>query len=178
MPRGSSHKNAGLCVICSKDDIGERFLKLTSNVLPKAMQSQAVSKLKPFNKKVDISKLDAIVQACDESLVSRNSYYRLAAMEPQLIHEHHVAIQRIEITDLINKMIKIGTFSIDNNLNSQPCIQGEGIVFDYKIGNDAYRSIRSILTVLFSIWKRSSPLTLIPGDIIKLKLRGDGHNVG
>ncbi|CAG8551588.1 3826_t:CDS:2, partial [Scutellospora calospora] len=33
----------------------------------------------PFNKNIKLSKLDAIVRACDESLLSRDGYRRLAA---------------------------------------------------------------------------------------------------
>lgn len=133
----------------------------------------------PFNKKIELSKLDAIVRACDESLLSRDGYRRLAAVEPQLIREHHVAARRIEITDLINKAVNIITFNVGSNINSQPRIQGEGAVFDQcEIENGVYRSIRSILTILLPIWKQSSPPILIPGDTIKLKLGGDGRNVG
>ncbi|CAG8648414.1 6348_t:CDS:2, partial [Ambispora leptoticha] len=185
------------CAVCGKNDLEEKFRKLISNLLPKAVQSEAASRLKmqlklddqlcykhynelvPFNKKVEISKLDAVVRACDESLLSQDGYRRLAAVELQLIREHHVAAQRIEITDLINKTIKIRTFSVGSDINSQPRIQGEGAVFDQcEIGDGAYRSIRSILTILLPIWKQSSLPILILGDTIKLKLGGDGHNVG
>jgi len=131
-------------------------------------------KYQPFNKKVENSKLDAIVRACDESLLSRDGYRRLAAVEPQLIREHHVAERRIEITDIMNRAINIKTFSLDR----QPCIQDETGFDQYETEDGAYRSIRSILTILLPIWKQSTPPVLIPGDTIKLKLGGDGHNVG
>ncbi|CAG8792292.1 9846_t:CDS:2, partial [Cetraspora pellucida] len=231
MPKGSPRKNMGPCAVCGKDDLGEKFRKLTPKLLSKAMQSEAASNLKiqlklddqlchkhyniqstrgqdnrlftfgkdsekglselftrhqliteneqpifhvyniqlvnfdheiinlnyqPFNKKIELSKLDAI-----------------------LIREHHVAARRIEITDLINKAVNIITFNVGSNINSQPRIQGEGAVFDQcEIENGVYRSIRSILTILLPIWKQSSPPILIPGDTIKLKLGGNGRNVG
>ena len=46
MPKGPPRKNIGPCAICGKNDIGERFIKLTPNALPKAIQSQAALNLK------------------------------------------------------------------------------------------------------------------------------------
>ncbi|CAG8822123.1 7448_t:CDS:1, partial [Cetraspora pellucida] len=62
---------------------------------------------------MELFKLDATIRACDESLLSRDGYHRLAAIEPQLIREHQVAIQRIEITNIMNEKIRIRTFNTD-----------------------------------------------------------------
>ncbi|CAG8779531.1 9751_t:CDS:1, partial [Cetraspora pellucida] len=126
----------------------------------------------PFNEETELFKLDATVRACDESLLSRDGYRRLAAVEPQLIREHQVAERRIEITNIMNKKIGIETFSTDETINNQPSYEPA------KIKNGAYRTIKSILSVLVPIWKQSFPPILLLGDTIRLKLGGDGHNVG
>ncbi|RIB23744.1 hypothetical protein C2G38_2242489 [Gigaspora rosea] len=128
----------------------------------------------PLRKNTELSKLDAIVRACDETLLSQDSYRQLAGVEPKLIREHDVVARRTEITNLINEMIKIETCNIDMDINSQPHVNDD----QYKNGNGMYRSIKSILTVLLPIWTKSSLPILIPGDTIKLKLGGDGHSVG
>ncbi|CAG8715339.1 14874_t:CDS:2, partial [Cetraspora pellucida] len=90
-----------------------------------------------FNKKMELSKLDATIRACDESLLSRDGYRRLAAIEPQLIREHQVAIRRIEITNIMNEKIRIGTFNTDEVLNRQSKI-GNGDTIELKLGGDGY----------------------------------------
>ena len=57
------------------------------------------------------------MRACDDSLLSWDSYYYLAAVEPHLICEYHIGKHRIKITNIINKKIKIWTFNIDKPLN-------------------------------------------------------------
>jgi hypothetical protein len=41
-----------------------------------------------------------------------------------------------------------------------------------------YRSINTLLKNLISIWRRKNPPVIKSGDILKLKLGGDGRNVG
>jgi len=139
-----------------------------------------------YNSILDPIKLDAYVRACDEALLSRDGYRRLAAVEPRLIREYQVAQRRIEITNLINNQIRIGTFNIDKELNQQS-INNEnelqdnfdGIVVDeQEIGNGVYRSVRTLLQVLIPIWTKPSSPILYIGDTINLKLSGDGRNVG
>ena len=67
------------------------------------------------DKEGELVKIDAIVRACDESLLARDEYWRLAAVEVCLIREYLIANRRNEITNLINKKIRIGTFNIDKN---------------------------------------------------------------
>ena len=69
------------------------------------------------NEKNELNRIDAIVRACDESLLARDGYRQLAAIEPCLTREYSIANCRIEITNEINKDIKIGTFNIDKNEN-------------------------------------------------------------
>jgi hypothetical protein len=143
------------------------------------------------NIKYDLSsdhlKLDAYVRACDEALLGRDGYRRLAAVEARLIREYQVAQRRIEITKLINEQIPIGTINLDKELNQQPILddgeehQGnpDGIMVDeQEIGNGVYRSIRNLLQIFIPIWNRSNPPTLQPGNTVYLKLGGDGRNVG
>jgi hypothetical protein len=143
------------------------------------------------NIKYDLSsdhlKLDAYVRACDEALLGRDGYQRLAAVEARLIREYQVAQRRIEITKLINEQIPIGTINLDKELNQQPILddgeehQGnpDGIMVDeQEIGNGVYRSIRNLLQIFIPIWNRSNPPTLQPGNTVYLKLGGDGRNVG
>ena len=132
---------------------------------------------------LELKKLDAFVRACDESLLPRDGYRHLAAVEPNLIREYRVGKHRIKITNIINKEIKIRTFNIDKPLNDdnfdmyeQP---EEGIlVEEAEIGNGVYRSIKTLLEVLISTWKNTSPRILNQGDTINLKIGGDGRNVG
>ena len=138
-----------------------------------------------YNKNIEPAKLDSVVRACDESLLSRDGYRRLAAIESHLIREYRIGEQRNNITNNINKKIRIGTFNlnetnlIDDELDIQP---DEGILVEKTdIGTGVYRSISTILETLISIWKNgkngSSPI-LKQGDTIKLKIGGDGRNVG
>ena len=57
-----------------------------------------------YNSRIDNIRLDAYVRACDEALLGRDGYRRLAAVEARLIREYQIAQRRIEITKLI--MIK------------------------------------------------------------------------
>src|SRR3954447_11719525 len=105
---------------------------------------------------LELKKLDAFVRACDESLLPRDGYRHLAAVDPHLIREYRVGEHRIKISKIINKEIKIGTFNIDKPLNDddfdmyeQP---EEGIlVGETEIRNGVYGSIETLLKVLISI---------------------------
>jgi len=129
----------------------------------------------------ELVKIDAIVRACDESLLARDGYRRLAAVEVCLIREYLIANRRNEITNLINKDIRIGTFNIDKNddLSNNLEESNDGIIVDEaEIGNGAYRSIYTMLQTLIPIWKQGFPAIINTGDTLKLKLGGDGRNVG
>ncbi|RIA79629.1 hypothetical protein C1645_840248 [Glomus cerebriforme] len=89
--------------------------------------------------------IHAIVRACDESLLARDRYWQLAAVEVFLICEYLIANHRIEITNLINKDIRIGTFNIDKNddLSNNLEESDNGIIVDEaEIGNGAYSGDR------------------------------------
>lgn len=134
----------------------------------------------PFDK-IELIKIDAIVRACDESLLARDGYRRLAAVEISLIREYLIANRRTEITNIINKDIRIGIFNIDKNddLSNNLEESDDGIIVDEEeIGNGVYKSIYTMLQTLIPIWKQSSPAIINPGDTLKIKLGGDGRNVG
>jgi hypothetical protein len=114
-------------------------------------------------------------------LLARDGYRRLAAVEVSLVREYLIANRRNEITNLINKNIRIGTFNIDKNedLSNNLEESDDGVIVDEaEIGNGAYRSIYTMLQTLIPIWKQGSPAIINTGDTLKLKLGGDGRNVG
>ena len=51
--------------------------------------------------------LDSIVRACDETLISRDGYRRLAKAIPNLVREHVIEKRRNEITKTIKALIPI-----------------------------------------------------------------------
>jgi hypothetical protein len=136
---------------------------------------------------LDLTRLDAYVHACDKALLSCDGYRRLAAIEARLIRKYQVAQRRIEITKLINNQINIGTFNLDKELDQQSILddddepQGnsDGIIVDeQEVGNGVYRSVRTLFQTLIPIWNKSVLPILQSGDIINLKLSGDGRNMG
>ncbi|RHZ48529.1 hypothetical protein Glove_547g44 [Diversispora epigaea] len=137
-----------------------------------------------YNKNIEREKLDAIVRACDESLLARDGYRRLAAIESHLTREYLIEEHRKYITSIINKKIRIGTFNInnmqfnDNNLDILEQSDKEILVKETEIGCGAYRSIKTLLEILIPIWKNTSPPVLKEGDTINLKIGCDGRNVG
>ncbi|GES84505.1 hypothetical protein GLOIN_2v1847779 [Rhizophagus clarus] len=97
--------------------------------------------------------LDSIIRACNETLISRDSYYRLAKAVPNLIREHVIEKRRNEITKTMNILIPIKLFNIHsinfNDVNNENQQDIDGIEFN---DDDA--------------------------DKINIKLSGDGRNVG
>ncbi|CAG8602967.1 13860_t:CDS:2 [Funneliformis mosseae] len=112
---------------------------------------------KSSDKESELTKIDAIVRACDESLLVHDEYRRLVAVETSLIREYLIANRRVEITNFINKEIRIGTFDIDkdDDLSNNFEESDDGVIVD-----------------------EASPAIINPGDTLKLKLGGDGYNVG
>ncbi|PKY55728.1 hypothetical protein RhiirA4_505150 [Rhizophagus irregularis] len=133
-----------------------------------------------YNLLLDHIKLDAYVRACDEALLGRDGYRRLAAVEARLICEYQVAQRRIEITKLINEQIPIRIINLNKEVNQlddddEHQSNPDGIIVDeQEIGNGVYRSIRNLLQIFIPIWNESNPPILQPGDTINLKLGGDG----
>jgi hypothetical protein len=140
-------------------------------------------KYNQLNNEAEILKLDAVTSVCDENLISRDNYRKLSYIEPQLIREHTVSQRRNEITKLMNNKIQIKNFNLQNELNQLTILDngepqdntGQIVINEKEIGNGVFCSIRDYLQILIPIWKCS---VLQPGDTIKLKLGGDGRNVG
>ena len=140
-----------------------------------------------YNLLLDHIKLDAYVRACDEALLGRDGYRRLAAVEARLTREYQVAQRRIEITKLINEQVPIGIINLDKEVSQQLILDDDDehqsnpdgiMVNEQEIGNGVYRSVRNLLQIFIPIWNESNPPILQPGDTINLKLGGDGRNVG
>ena len=140
-----------------------------------------------YNLLLDHIKLDAYVRACDEALLGRDGYRRLAAVEARLTSEYQVAQRRIEITKLINEQVPIGIINLDKEVSQQLILDDDDehqsnpdriMVDEQEIGNGVYRSVRNLLQIFIPIWNESNPPILQPGDTINLKLGGDGRNVG
>ena len=131
-----------------------------------------------------IQHLDSIIRACDETLISRDGYRRLAKAVPNLIREHVIEKRRNEITKIMNNLIPIKLFNIhsvisnndDDNENQQGINEIE--FNDDEVGNSVYRSIISLLDIIVPILVNSTPPILKIGDNINIKLSGDGRNVG
>ncbi|GET03367.1 hypothetical protein GLOIN_2v1766279 [Rhizophagus clarus] len=97
--------------------------------------------------------LDSIIRACDETLISHDSYCRLAKAVLNLIREHVIEKRRNEITKTMNILIPIKLFNIHsinfNNVDNENQQNIDGIEFN---DDDV--------------------------DKINIKLSGDGRNVG
>src|SRR6266540_4552680 len=95
--------------------------------------------------------------------------------------EYIISERKAIINNEMKQQIPILTFKIDESVESQSLVLDsiEGIVIDANdINNGAYRSITNILKILVPIWIKSTPSVITSGDILFLKLGGDGRNVG
>ncbi|CAG8519374.1 23319_t:CDS:2 [Gigaspora margarita] len=104
--------------------------------------------------------LDPIVYACEDSLISRDSLRRLAAVIPEMNREYLISQRRIEINNIMSQKISINVFTINH------------------ADNGAYRTIKSILSIIVPYLVSSKPPILVPNNVIRLKLGGDGCQVG
>src|SRR3954453_12937736 len=94
-------------------------------------------------------KLDSIVRACDEALISRDDYRRLTKVNPQMEREHLVSNRKTVINNEMMRQIPITTFKIGQTtplaqlslLENQHEHEGEVIINDNNINNGVYRSI-------------------------------------
>lgn len=139
-------------------------------------------KYNPLNDETETLKLDAITRICDENLISRDNYRSLSYIEPQLLREHIIAQRKNEITKLMHNKIQIKNFNLEKESNQLTTLDDEEpdqiMINEKEVGNGVFCSIQDYLQILIPIWKCSTPSVLQPGDTIKLKLGGDGRNVG
>lgn len=119
----------------------------------------------------------SLVRICDEALISRDGYRKLAAIDPSMVREHLIEQRRKEINDQIEQYLPILLFNIDQSLEKNITGADISIAIDNKTGNAVYRSIRSLLTVLVPVLI-ANPTVLYPGDKINIKIGGDGRNIG
>src|SRR6185312_14037195 len=115
----------------------------------------------------------------------RDGYRHLAAVIPILFREYLVTDRRNRINELINIQIPIEIFNLDIEINNQFSFDdnsnenvGDILVDNNEIGNGSFRSLFALLKVLLPIWKAGQNPVIIPGDILYIKLGGDGRNVG
>jgi hypothetical protein len=130
-------------------------------------ENQACIKFKDSNPITIQKRLDAIVRVCDEALLSCDGYRHLAAAVPTLYREYLVANRRNEINNLINAQMCVEIFNIN-----QDEIRND------EIGDGAYRSLSTLLKLLIPVWKVKDQPVITPGDVLHIKLGGDGRNVG
>ncbi|PKY30620.1 hypothetical protein RhiirB3_447790 [Rhizophagus irregularis] len=119
-------------------------------------ENQVCINFKDSNSMTIQTKLDAIVRVCDEALLSRDGYRHLAAVVPSLFQD-------------------IDQFNGDNNSDERA---SDTLVNNNEVGNGAYRSLSTLLKILIPVWKGRENPVIIPGDILHIKLGGDGRNVG
>ncbi len=126
---------------------------------------------------------DSIIRACDETLISRDGYRRLAKAIPHLVREYVIEKRRNEITKTMKALVPIKLFKISSSVldseseNQQDINETE--FNDNEVGDAAYRSIISLLDIIVPILTTSStPPVLKVGDKINIRLSGDGRNVG
>ncbi|GES85648.1 hypothetical protein GLOIN_2v1766279 [Rhizophagus clarus] len=127
--------------------------------------------------------LDSIIRACDKTLISHDSYHRLAKTVPNLIREHVIEKCQNKITKTMNILIPIKLFNIHsinfNDVDNENQQDIDGIEFnDDDVGNGAYQSIFSLLDIIIPILTTSLPPVLKIGDKINIKLSGNRRNVG
>ena len=143
-------------------------------------EDQVHIKFKDQNPKITQIRLDAVVRTCDEALLSRDGYRHLAAVVPILFREYLVADRRNKINELINAQIHVGTFNIDQDIDQDDYFNepSDILVNSEEVGNGAFRSLFTLLKVLIPIWKSGENPVIFPGNILYVKLGGDGRNVG
>ena len=132
----------------------------------------------------DIRHLDSIVRACDETLISRDGYRRLAQAIPNLTREHVIEKCRNEITKSMKILVPIKSFNIcsaainNDNYGDESQQNTSEVEFDdEEVGNGAYRSIISLLDIIVPILTTSTSPVLKIGDKINIRISGDKRNV-
>jgi len=143
-------------------------------------EDQVRIKFKDPNPTITQIRLDAVVHACDEALLSRDGYQHLAAVAPILFCEYLVADQHNKINELINAQIHVGIFNIDHDINQDDYFNepSDILVDSEKVGNGAFRSLSILLEILIPIWKSGKNPVISPENTLYIKLGGNDRNVG
>ncbi|POG68813.1 hypothetical protein GLOIN_2v1777777 [Rhizophagus irregularis DAOM 181602=DAOM 197198] len=130
----------------------------------------------------DIKHLDSIVRACDETLISRDGYRRLAQAIPNLTREHVIEKRQNEITKSIKILVPIKSFNICsaaiNNYGDESQQNISEVEFDdEEVGNGAYHSTTSLLDIIVPILATSTSPVLKIGNKINIRISENGRNV-
>jgi len=160
------------------DTLNLESLKFTTNI--KSYEINFGSQ----NKENKRQKIQAIIQATDQSLISREAYRNLATIEHNLPREYLISSEKIQINKEMEvlipiKLINIQTTRVDIGFYEEPDIIDEEIINQMvsAIGKAGYRSVKNILKYIVPKYINDGILnTTCP--IINLRISGDGRNVG
>ena len=130
------------------------------------------------------SKLEITVRMCDEILLSRDGYRKMAKIYPELIRNYKIEECGLKISKEMEELVPINIFNIDSDCNTNVENERESnstdnlddLIINQEIGNGVYRSITSLLHLLIPILNEK--FILKENDTIYLKLGADGRNVG
>jgi hypothetical protein len=138
----------------------------------------------PENKANNSYQLQSVVKAVDQGQISRDSYRDLAAAEINLPREHSVSIERINITNHMNQLIKISLVNMNrqnvlDEIMEEPDITNAEIIQEVidTAGVGIYRSAKDILYYIIPQLKKQKVLKS-SDPTIHLRVSGDGRNVG
>ncbi|RHZ80139.1 hypothetical protein Glove_139g11 [Diversispora epigaea] len=188
--KSGSQKNKRLKELASKINSNSKDLFTSYNFsdtsldcLKLNIQGQFIN-LKFSNSYNESTYFDSILCACDETLISRDGYRKLAAVQPSMKREYLIAARKKEINNIMENKIPIKNFNINptNELLVENICSDENseevFINKAQIGNGATRSLIGLLiTLLPDLTEGDNPI-LHKDDVIKIKLGGDGRQVG
>ncbi len=147
-------------------------------------ENQVCIKFKDLNPNTTQMRLDVVVCACDETLLSYDGYWHLASVTLILFREYLIANHWNEINKLINIQIHIRIFNTNQEINDQLSIEDDFneniddiLVDDHEIGNRAFRSLLILLKKLIPIWKIGENPIITLRDTLYIKLSEDDWNI-
>ncbi|CAJ0823524.1 11625_t:CDS:2 [Entrophospora sp. SA101] len=109
-----------------------------------------------------ILRQDAVVRSCDEAMISRDAYRSLSKNYPELERYYKIEYRRQVIQNIINNLIPINIFNINDNDENVESSDG------------AYCSIIHILNIIIPLLKSSKTFNLF-NCTLKIKLSGDEY---
>ena len=126
------------------------------------------------------------METCNEHLISWEAYHQLAAINPKLIREYIIEKHRHKITNSMKLRIPITLFSVECNQshNDDGCqTNGEDddllrLTVRIEMEPFTFKTIVSLLHTLVPFLVSCDPPVLKNGDTLKLRLSGDGRQVG
>ncbi|RHZ68915.1 hypothetical protein Glove_292g103 [Diversispora epigaea] len=171
-----------------------RFSNINLDSLKLNIQGQFIRiKFSNSNNKLESQiQLDSIIHVCDNNLISREKYRQLSAVQPSLEREWHLAVRKKKINLIMENKIPIKNFNInpinkfsiiqENNENNSTIYLNENIekiiINKDQMGNGLIRSLIGLLITLIPDLTEGNNPVLYNNNIIKIKLGGDGRQVG